>query len=383
MCGVAGWFSSIPESPQDHARLARMSSSIKHRGPDQSGAGVFGAARFAHVRLSIIDVDHGEQPFVSTSGKSSLIFNGEIYNYQSLRDTLQNRGIVFKSRSDTEVIVNLYELEGTAAFSMLRGMFSIALWDNVQEQGYLVRDSNGIKPLFYHQCSSGELYFGSEAKAILAAKTELARLDESTLHQVMNFRYIPGQGSLLKNIRQLAPGTIMTWRDGKSTSRNFEPAIYNTYSSLRSALEDSVSAHVIADVSVGSYLSGGVDSALISSLASKHIDHRELKTFTMNVGDDPLEADNAKASAILLDLSNICADAGEVGIDAFRRLIWHLEVPKINAMQVQGLSNLASQHVKVVLSGLGADELLAVITCISWFTCWRSLGFLVYLWRNS
>lgn len=355
MCGISGWFSSKPESRADLAYLQRMNSQIQHRGPDGDGVGVYGAARFGHVRLAIIDQKGGEQPLSTLDGKVTITFNGEIYNYQSIRKELELSGTRFKTNSDTEVIACLYQKEGVTGFSKLRGMFAFALWDEVKASGFLVRDSLGIKPLFYSQSDEGDLYFCSEAKGLLVVNPSCAKLDESILHQVMNFRYIPGDGSLFKGIKQLGPGQIMSWNQDGTNHLEIRAAKFS-YASIEGALRDAVNAHLISDVAVGTYLSGGVDSALVTALANSTAPS-PLDSFTLNVGDDAMEAENAKASARLLGVPNHCADAELPNLESFRSLIWHLEVPKINSFQVYELSRLASQHVKVVLSGLGADEL--------------------------
>jgi asparagine synthase (glutamine-hydrolysing) len=357
MCGITGWFSSQPIEHFCKADLFRMMQTIDHRGPDGKGALLSEHAAFGHTRLAVIDLEKGEQP-LSLENRFHIIFNGEIYNYRELRADLIKRGYRFKTQSDTEVILVLYAHYGRHAFSLLRGMFAIAIWDSEQQCGVLARDEIGIKPLFYSKQTNGDLVFGSEAKAILAkSQTAKGVLDTNALHLVMNFRYLPGSLSLFQGIQQLKPGTILQWQvDGSVKKYNFHFQEGNSDGSILDVFEESVRLHLTSDVEVGAYLSGGVDSASITALAAK-CSSKQLRTFTMNIGDDPNEAVNAEKTAILLGVDNI---QGDVNINVAKQLpwlMWHLEVPKVNAFQVSHLSQLASTHVKVVLSGLGGDEL--------------------------
>jgi asparagine synthase (glutamine-hydrolysing) len=358
MCGITGWFSSKATTSEDKSILQGMMASIKHRGPDGEGRGIFGDARFGHVRLAIIDPIHGKQPMTTVSGLTSIIFNGEIYNYKSLKKELTYEGHKFKTDSDSEVIAVLYERYGVKGFSKLRGMYAFSLWDHNRESGYLVRDPIGIKPLFYWLSLSNNLYFGSEAKAILSANTELSVLDESSLHLLMNFRYLPGDRSLFKGIRQLKPGEIIKWtRHEPIESQMHQTATEIESGNVQSALEDSVRAHLVSDVPIGAYLSGGLDSALVCALAKSCLEPNSLKTYTVDAGDDPNEAINAARTADILGIANHCDKLKSVPSQNMERLIWHLEVPKVNAFQIDRLANSASKNRKVVLSGLGGDEL--------------------------
>lgn len=355
VCGVCGWFSEAPVAPWRRLELERMMSAIAHRGPDARGSVIAGNAALGHTRLAIIDLHAGQQPMVREDQGVSISFNGEIYNYRELRAGLTARGHVFRTDSDTEVILALYVAEGVQGFRQLRGMYAFALWDRLAARALLVRDVIGIKPLFI-RVRPGELEFASEAKAILARSGERATLDEDALHLLMNFRYLPGERSLFKGVRQLAPGTVLEWtpRGTIQEHRLAEPPAPG--GSVRDALEESVRVHLTADVEVGAYLSGGVDSAAVAAIASRHLT-RPLRTFTLDVGDDPAEGVNAARTADLLGVSNTrWAVPNAAGAD-LRRLLWYLEVPKVNALQVSLLARHSARHVKVVLSGLGGDEL--------------------------
>lgn len=355
MCGIAGWFSVGPQPPSAESTLRRMGESLAHRGPDGDGYFLSANAGFAHRRLAIIDLETGAQPMHSEDGTVSIVYNGEIYNYRDLRSLLSARGQRLRTRSDTEVIIELYRAFGWRGFSRLRGMYAFALWDASTRSGVLARDPFGIKPLFLRREPDGGLSFGSEAKAILA-RAGRAQLDRVSLHLVLNFRYLPGERTLFAGIEQLAPGTALVWRaEGNPASHVIGLPDAARQAPLE-ALRQSVAAHCTADVEVGCYLSGGVDSATIATLA-RDAGHPGLRTFTAAFGDDPQEAANAARSAELIGVGNL--QSGELPDPAAElpRLIRHLEVPKVNAFQVSCLARHAARHVKVALSGLGGDEL--------------------------
>jgi asparagine synthase (glutamine-hydrolysing) len=357
MCGITGWFSSLPIDPATaNPRLAAMVRAIAHRGPDGEGTKLEQHAALGHRRLAIIDLETGSQPLTSSDGSVSIIFNGEIYNYRKLRQQLIQTGEHFQTNSDTEVILKIYQRDGWQGFSKLRGMYAFAIWDQKRQSGILARDPYGIKPLFLSWTKKGELSFGSEAKAILAGGQD-AELNSAALHLLMNFRYLPGERSLFNNIHQLTPGTVLEWQqNGSINHHNITPPKQNSGDDILEALQQSVDLHLTADVEVGAYLSGGIDSAAIVSLA-KSRDNGNLRTFTVKVGDDPNEAANAAKTAQLFGLENIQSESHSNPAEELMRLTWHLELPKINSWQVAELARHTAQHVKVALSGLGGDEL--------------------------
>lgn len=352
MCGIGGVFSTQPvDAAAAEETLTRMCAALAHRGPDGSGIEIFDHAAMVHTRLAIIDLAGGHQPLYSPSGKTCIVFNGEIYNYGELRVCL--RGYPFRTHSDTEVIVALYETEGVEGWRRLRGMFAFALWDVPAGKGFLARDPLGIKPLFYQE-ENGVLSFASEAKGILACCGGTT-LDLSALHRLLNFRYVTGEDSLFSGIRQLAPGNILSWMDGDSSLRVLAPFAESSPSCLAEAMETAVQRHLVADVPVGCFLSGGIDSALVARLAAPHT---ALTSYTLAVGDDPQEADNAAATASWLGIPNHCrAFALDDPLAAHQAMVYHLETPKVNALQGMMLAEFTAGHVKVALSGLGSDEL--------------------------
>jgi len=253
--------------------------------------------------------------------------------------------------------MGLYETVGVAGFARLRGMYAFALWDGANDTGLLVRDRVGIKPMFFGTDAAGVLRFGSEAKAVLAQQAQTAKLSEGALHLLLNFRYVVAEQSLFDGIQQLAPGTILTWRRDRAFTLQPLPAeLFSGLGSLADELADSVRAHLTADVEVGAYLSGGIDSAIVVALARSALGH-SLQTFTLEVGDDPAEARNAATSAGLLEVDNAVAGLPAPSAHSLLRLLWHLETPKINALQSSALAGFTRRKVKVTLSGLGGDEL--------------------------
>ena len=356
MCGITGWFSPAIIEPYEEHKLARMVKILAHRGPDGNGAQVLNHAALGHARLAIIDARTGAQPMTSHDSRFSIVFNGEIYNYKTLRDQLVKKGHQFHTRSDTEVIIELYRALGIDGFARLRGMYAFALWDHKLNYGLLVRDRLGIKPLFVRRDANGTLTFGSEIKAILAKELHKGELDAGNLHLLLNFRYIPGHGSLFRDIEQLPAGTVLEWHtDGTLRHHPINESTHCSGSVL-DALRDSINLHLTADVEVGTYLSGGIDSAIITAI-SKDSATRPIRTFTLNVGDDPNEASYAARSAELLGVNNTVFEVRDEIAKTLPKLVWHLEIPKVNAVQVSQLARLTSKHVKVVLSGLGGDEL--------------------------
>lgn len=364
MCGISGYFSIAPLAEvRERERLAQMREALAHRGPDGHGVTVFGHAALVHNRLAIIDLATGQQPLASASGQAHVVFNGEIYNFRELRAELAD--YPFSTRSDTEVILALYEKEGPAGWRRLRGMYAFALWDEARQVGYLARDPQGIKPLFVAE-RDGCMVFGSEAKALFAYGLR-PTLDPAALHQLMNFRYVAGDGSLFSGIRQVPAGAVLAWSSqGSELHAGFlastemadaphRQAAILDIDELGGIVERSVARHLVSDVPIGCYLSGGIDSAVIATLASART---ALSSYTLEAGDDPAEADNAADTAAWLGIENHRQGLAVPDVvAAHRALVRHLEVPKVNAVQGMMLAEFAARHVKVALSGLGGDEL--------------------------
>jgi asparagine synthase (glutamine-hydrolysing) len=353
MCGISGFFSvSTVDIEAEAPRLEKMRVALAHRGPNGSGIEIFLHAALVHNRLAIIDLPGGGQPLFGASGKTCIVFNGEIYNYRELRASLQ--GYPFRTHSDTETLVALYETEGVAGWRRLRGMYAFALWDDGQQRGYLVRDPLGIKPLFY-AAVGGKLLFASEAKAILAY-TDQIRLNLGALHQLLNFRYLTGNATLFQGVHQLSPAEMITWKHGRVTSADITPSTGSLpEEDLDAIFSTAVERHLVSDVPVGCFLSGGIDSALVAKLA---VDRFPLTSYTLEVGDDPREADQARDTADWLGIPNSRRSFTlDAPVALHRQLVWHLETPKVNALQGALLAEFTASNVKVALSGLGGDEL--------------------------
>jgi len=277
MCGICGKFELDLQARVSPALVKAMADTISHRGPDDEGYYVSGPIGLGFRRLSIIDLNTGHQPISNEDGSVWIVFNGEIYNYQELREHLLSRGHVFKTRTDTEVIVHLYEEFGEGCVDKLRGMFAFAIWDNRNKLLFIARDRLGIKPLYYAS-SSKSLVFASEMKAILADPEVRREVEPATIDRFLSFNYTPGEETFFKNIRKLQPGHYIVVRQGELHIRQYwdlhfstEPEHPNQKQAeerLVNLLEESVRLHMISDVPVGFLLSGGLDSTAMLSLAA-------------------------------------------------------------------------------------------------------------------
>src|SRR5262245_38405493 len=283
MCGIGGWFTSVARRADGAQRLQRLIAALAHRGPDGAAQLEIDHVGFGHTRLALIDIAGGDQPMWSACRRAVIVYNGEIYNYRELRERYRGKGYDFASQSDTEVILAGYLLEGPRAVEHLRGMFAFALWDTEQRRGLLVRDALGIKPLFVAADADG-LRFASEAKGVLALGDERARLDAGALHLLLNFRYPWADSTLIQGVRQLAPGEIVEWRPQQGArSSTWTSQVPHDEPDIEAALLGSVRAHLVADLPVGCYLSGGIDSGLVAAMAQRCAD-KPVPTFTLAVG---------------------------------------------------------------------------------------------------
>lgn len=371
MCGIAGliYYEQGRVCPIDI--LIRMRDIMTYRGPDDCGVYVDGQIGLAHRRLSIIDLGGGHQPMSNDEGSLCIVFNGEIYNYRVLRQELIAKGYRFRTESDTEVILHLYAEHGEACVHALNGMFAFAIWDKKRRQLFLARDRMGVKPLYYASAPGG-FVFGSEIKAVLASGMISARCREEAVAEYMLFRQVAGPESLFRDVMSLPPGCTLTLRDGRTkiaqywSPRPSGDRQQMTYEDARQAfadlLEDSVKLRLISDVPVGTFCSGGVDSSLVTALASK-LKGGPVNTFS--IGFDELEYDESAYAAIVstkygtihhpLTLSHV--EFSEL----FPRMVWQNDEPLnfANSIQIYALSRLAKQHVTVVLTGEGSDELFS------------------------
>ena len=375
MCGIAG-FVDAPEvtlpfgedSANQRTALAhRMCDVIRHRGPDDEGVFVDAAAALGMRRLSIIDLSTGHQPIPNEDQTVWVVFNGEIYNYRELRRELEAHGHRFRTASDTETIVHAYEQWGTGAIARLRGMFGIALWDARTRTLLLARDRVGIKPLHY-ALAGGRLYFGSEIKSLLAS-TEVQRdLDLDALDHYLSFLYTPPDRAIFRSVRKLPPGHLLTWHDGRLTvERYWQQPARESYrgteteaaTELRTVLSDAVRSHLVSDVPLGAFLSGGLDSSLVVGLMAEASGHR-VKTFSIGFDEpayDELQHARAVASHFGTEHHELVVEPDALSI--LDRLIAHFDEPFADASAIPTwyVSEMARRHVTVVLSGDGGDEM--------------------------
>ncbi|HXS46842.1 MAG TPA: asparagine synthase (glutamine-hydrolyzing), partial [Solirubrobacterales bacterium] len=309
MCGICGMAVAGRGAVADADAVKRMNGRLVHRGPDSEGFFHDGGVALAMRRLSIIDLEHGDQPISNEDGSVVVVQNGEIYNYRELRQELERRGHRFATASDTEVLVHLYEEHGDEFVERLRGMFALALWDGRQRRLLLARDRFGIKPLYY-RVAGGGLSFASELKALLEQPGFSRQIDPRAVAAYLAFNSIPAPLTIFAEARKLPPGTLATWREGELALTRFaRPApvaaerarrgpAADLAEELRETLRDSIRAHLVADVPVGVLLSGGVDSAGITALAAAE-QGDPVKTFS--VGFEEASFDELDRARLVAD----------------------------------------------------------------------------------
>lgn len=373
MCGIAGFFAHDGHAlgTGADAMLDRMLSSMLHRGPDGRGAWLdgHGSAGLAHARLAIIDTSTaGAQPMATPDGRYVISFNGEIYNYRALRDELRATGSQFTSDSDTEVILQLLQRDGPAGLRRLRGMFALALWDCEAQRGLLARDGLGIKPLYYATTRFG-LVFASELRTLLASAAVPVELDPGSVFGFFATGSVPEPDTLVQGVKMLAPGQFLEWSGGRSETGTFwkvefpettDCTLGDAVARTRAALEESVAAHLVSDVPVGLFLSGGIDSNAILALVAAAGASSGMAAFSIGVDEPGFdEAAVAAAAAASFGVSHhmLRLDAGRAQ-DSLAHFIAAMDVPSVDGFNTWTVSRLARSHgYKVVLSGLGGDEL--------------------------
>ena len=366
MCGIYG---QIGPSPIDE-RIARLATDrLLHRGPDECGAWVGEKVFLGMRRLSIIDLSGGQQPIWNEDMTCCIVFNGELYNFRDLRPELEAKGHVFRTQSDTEVILHAYEEWGTDCLKRLNGMFAIAIWDKPRDRLFLARDRIGEKPLYYYH-ANGRLVFGSEIKAILVDPSIPRELNAGGLSNFLAFGHAIAPETIYRNIRKLLPGHYLLAHDGKIAISEYwdvgsEPQLScdeSEYAERILALtDDSVRRRMIADVPVGAFLSGGVDSSAIVALMKRHATG-SVKTFSLGftIGGAYNELSDARAVATHLGTEHheLKVEHADL-VQTLRTLVYHYDEPFGDAASfpLYLLSKFAREHVKVVLSGDGGDEL--------------------------
>ena len=353
--------------------LEEMRDVIWHRGPDDCGLFANGRIGLGHRRLSIVDVAAGHQPMTNEDGKLHIIYNGEIYNHADFRQGLEERGHTYRTHCDTETILHLYEEHGTRAVEHLRGMFAFAIWDERREELFIARDRLGVKPLYYVHRDDGSLFFASEIKALLKARAVRGEINYRAITDYLANHATSGEETLFNGVKRLLPGHTLLWRDGQIKIERywdvrFTPETEETRKSdadyieeWRELFRESVRLRLMADVPLGMFLSGGIDSSAIAAMMSGMVSD-PIKTFSvafMEREANELEYARMVARAFKTDHHEVVVSPEEF-FAALPNLIWHEDEPIAHPSSVAlyFVSRLASEHVKVVLTGEGSDELL-------------------------
>ena len=372
MCGINGIaFPPKSEKQVRRATLIAMRDVLHHRGPDDGGVFVDGNIGLGHRRLSIVDVAHGAQPMFNSARTSAIVYNGEVYNHPESREKLADLGHTFDNRSDTETILHLYDEYGRDCVEHMRGMFAFAIYDKFRDELFVARDRFGVKPLYYVHDDDGNLFFASEIKSLLAAGAVKPEINYNALPDQFANHGTSGDETLYRGVKRLLPGHTMVWKDGRLDIReywdlSFEPKVELSdekyIKEWRELFRESVKLRLMADVPLGMFLSGGIDSSAIAAMMSRMIDGR-IKTFS--VGFNEREANELEYARMVS--AEFGTEHHEIIIspdqffEALPNLVWHEDEPIgfIASVPLYFVSKLAAQHVKVVLTGEGADETLA------------------------
>ncbi|MCG3115118.1 MAG: asparagine synthase (glutamine-hydrolyzing) [Candidatus Manganitrophus sp. SA1] len=374
MCGIAGWVERDPRQEVDRGLLERMTDLIRHRGPDAGGLFTEPGIGLGHRRLSIIDREGGRQPMTNEDGSVWIVFNGEIYNFQELRPELIQRGHRFATRSDTEVILHAYEEFGPDCLRRLRGMFAFAIWDRSKRQLLLARDRLGKKPLYYTR-RDGALLFASEVKALLTVPGVTRGVNWEAIDPYLSLRYVPGPMTLFQDITKLMPGHYLLYKEGEVKVQSYWDVAFreeedgrdDLQEEFEALLKESVRMRLMSEVPLGVFLSGGLDSSAIvaemTQISKEGGWDRPIQTFSIGY-DDPKANEFAYAREVA---KHFGTDHHEFLLegDAFHnfipKMVWHLDEPMADPSCVPFffISEYAKKSVTVVLSGEGADEILA------------------------
>jgi asparagine synthase (glutamine-hydrolysing) len=360
MCGICGF------NWRDEALVTRMNDQLVHRGPDQSGVHCDASVSLGHRRLSIIDLsERARQPMTNEDRSIWLDFNGEIYNFQELRQQLIAKGHRFVSNADSEVIIHAYEEYGIDAISKLRGMFAFAIWDAKKKLIFLARDRIGIKPLYYY-CKDGKLVFASEIKAILQHPTISREVNLQALYDYIGFEFVPAPETMFRNINKLQTGHYLLFKDGSADTKqywdlSFKPAAISYDEAVaeeRRLLDEAVKSHLVSDVPLGVFLSGGLDSSALVAFMRRHISG-QLRTFTIGYKDKTFsELDYAQIVADRFGTDHHVLMIDDLKPEYVEKALWHLDEPMtdLSAVPLLLVCEQAKKYVTVCLSGEGGDE---------------------------
>ena len=384
MCGIVGIVRLNPQETVDGARLKRMRDVLRHRGPDGEGLWIEGPVGLGMRRLAIVDVLGGRQPMANEDGTVWIVYNGEVYNHAGLRPGLEQRGHSYRTRSDTETILHLYEEEGEHCVEQLQGMFAFALWDRKRGRLLLARDRLGIKPLYY-AWTEHEIVFASEIKAILAGGSVRPALNEAIVPEFLATGFVAGEETFFRGVRKLLPGRTLSWScaDGPRQRRYWrvpdtsDDGAPRTLAAcgreVRAWLAEAVRSHLMSDVPLGLFLSGGMDSSGLAALMAPMV-KEPIRTFAVGFSDpeaNELAYARLAARAIGAEHRERVVAPAEF-FDALPQLVWHEDEPIRfpSSVPLYFVSRLAREHVKVVLTGEGADELFLGYDRY-WVTAWN------------
>ena len=376
MCGICGIaLSSRSDRRVERRALERMRDVLRHRGPDDSGLFLDGNVGLGHQRLSIVDVAGGHQPMLSNDENLCIVYNGEVYNHPTLREELEARGCRYRTRCDTETVLHLYARHGSEAPRYLRGMFAFAIWDRRRRELFLARDRFGVKPLYYVLTTDGCLYFASEIKALLQANAVRPQLNAAALPDYLANHAPSGVDTLFEGVRRLPAGSMLRWRDGTVHVEQYwdlRPAFHSGDGPTRrdddlvaefgSRFREAVRLRLMADVPLGVFLSGGIDSAAIAATMSELVD-APVRTFSVAFAEreaNELVYARLVAERFHTDHHEVVVSPAEF-FSMLGRLVWHEDEPIAHpsSIALYFVSRLAAEHVKVVLTGEGSDEMLA------------------------
>jgi asparagine synthase (glutamine-hydrolysing) len=366
MCGIVGIIHKDPAAPVGQELLKRMCDTIVHRGPDGEGYFTAPGIGLGHRRLSIIDLEGGSQPMGNEDGQVQITFNGEIYNFQDLQSELEAKGHTFRTRSDTESIVHLYEERGDECVEQLRGMFAFGIWDGRRRRLLLARDRIGQKPLFYYE--DGErLIFASEMKAILEAPGVPREVDPESLDLFLAYQYVPHPRTIFRHIKKVPPAHILVYENGKAEVRRYWDVPYRPDENMNVAqareglseiLTEATRLRMIADVPLGAFLSGGIDSSLTVALMSQ-LDDEPVRTFSIGFEEqDFSEVEFARMIAKRYGTKHEEFIVRAEAADVLPKIAWHYDEPfaDASALPTYYVSKVTAEHVKVALSGDAGDE---------------------------
>jgi asparagine synthase (glutamine-hydrolysing) len=377
MCGICGILTRNPSLVPDRELLERMRDVIAHRGPDGAGLHLGPGVGLAHRRLSIVDLAQGQQPMYSDDRRFVIVYNGEVFNHPDLQKELEAAGVRYRTHSDTETVLHLYQRLGERAVERMRGMFALAIWDGVERRLFIARDRYGVKPLYYVHRPDGTLIFGSEIKALLPALGGRAELNREALPDFLANHAPSGEATLFAGIMRLAPGHTLTWQDGRISIRRYwdlpvpnsarspppgSTAERSLIAEFRERFTEAVRLRLMSDVPLGMFLSGGIDSAAITSAMATLV-KEPIRTFSVAFAEreaNELEYARLVARAYRTEHRETVVSPAEFFAE-LPRLVWHEDEPIAHpsSIALYFVSRLAANHVKVVLTGEGSDETLA------------------------